>query len=126
MKKFVSVLIFGSILFISNQVYAQLDVALPIDFELTDDLSQIDSSYFVNFNGGNFSVIVNPYQININTSKWVGRIVRDGGDVWAGSKIQLDENLVFNEYPFISMKVFTYAPIGTIIRLKIEDPLYID
>ena len=126
MKKFFSVLLFGSLLLVSKQVYAQLDVGLPIDFEMSDNLLQIDSSYFVDFNGGTVSVLENPYQININTSKYVGKIVRDGGDVWAGSKIQLDENLVFNEYPFISMKVFTDAPIGTLIRLKIEDPLYID
>ena len=112
--------------FISNQSFGQNEVGLPIDFELGDDLIQIDSSNFVNFNGGVFEVLVNPYQYEENDSKWVGKITRNLGDIWAGSKIQLDANLNFSLSTLISMKVYTQAPIGTQIKLKIEDPEYID
>lgn len=112
--------------FISNQSFGQNEVGLPIDFELGDDLIQIDSSNFVNFNGGVFEVLVNPYQYEENDSKWVGKITRNLGDIWAGSKIQLDINLNFSISTLISMKVYTQAPIGTQIKLKIEDPEYID
>ena len=126
MRKLYSVLLFCLFSFMSIQSSAQVEVSLPIDFELGDDLIQIDSTNFVNFNGGAFEVLVNPYQNEDNSSKWVGKIVRNLGDIWAGSKIQLDENLNFSESTLISMKVYTQAPIGTQIKLKIEDPLYID
>ena len=106
--------------------FAQFEVNLPIDFEMSDDLFQVDSTYFTDFNGGSFSVINNPFQIGINTSKWVGKIVRDGGDIWAGSKVQLNDNLNFTQNDFITLKIYTQAPVGTQVRLKIEDPKYID
>jgi hypothetical protein len=126
MKNLYSLLLFCLFTFIPIQSSAQNEVSLPIDFELGDDLIQIDSSNFVNFNGGVFDVLVNPYQTEENGSKWVGKIVRTLGDVWAGSKIQLDENLNFSQFTLISMKVYTQAPIGTQIKIKIEDPLYLD
>ena len=102
------------------------ETSLPIDFEMSDNLFQVDSNYFTDFNGGNFSVIINPYQIGINPSKYVGKIVRDGGDIWAGSKVQLTNYLNFSENDLITIKIYTQAPIGTQVRLKIEDPNYID
>ena len=99
---------------------------LPIDFELSDDLFQVDSNYFTDFNGGDYSVIINPFQIGINPSKWVGKIIRNGGDIWAGSKVQLTNYLDFSENNFITIKIYTQAPVGTQVRLKIEDPYYID
>ncbi|MFT4801486.1 MAG: hypothetical protein ACI93N_001258 [Flavobacteriaceae bacterium] len=126
MRKRYFVLLFCVISFISNQSFGQNEVGLPIDFELGDNLIQIDSSNFVNFNGGIFEVLVNPYQYEENDSKWVGKITRNLGDIWAGSKIQLDANLNFSLSTLISMKVYTQAPIGTQIKLKIEDPEYID
>jgi len=106
--------------------FAQFEVNLPIDFEISDNLFQVDSTYFTDFNGGSFSVINNPFQIGINPSKWVGKIVRDGGDIWAGSKVQLNDNLNFAQNDFITLKIYTQAPVGTQVRLKIEDPNYID
>ena len=126
MRKRYLILLFCLISFISYQSFGQNEVGLPIDFELGDDLIQIDSSNFINFNGGLFEVLVNPYQYEENDSKWVGKITRNLGDIWAGSKIQLDINLNFSISTLISMKVYTQAPIGTQIKLKIEDPEYID
>lgn len=46
--------------------------------------------------------------------------MRDGGLIWAGSKITLSENLDFSTLNSISMKVFTSAPIGTTVKFKLE------
>ena len=105
---------------------SQQEINLPIDFELYDNLFQVDSNYFSDFNGGSFSVINNPFQIDMNTSKWVGKIVRNEGDAWAGSKIQLNDNLNFASNNLITLQIYTQAPVGTQVRLKIEDPNYLN
>ena len=102
------------------------ETSLPINFEMSDNLFQVDSNYFTDFNGGSFSVLINPFQTGINTSKWVGKIIRNGGDIWAGSKVQLNNYLDFSENNLITIKIYTQAPVGTQVRLKIEDPYYID
>jgi len=99
-------------LFVLSSSFAQ---SLPIDFE-----SSITTTDFVNFDGGEGTVISNPQSNGINTSSMVAQIVRDGGTVWAGSKIILSENLDFSSNSILSMKVFTTAPIGTTIKFKLE------
>lgn len=89
--------------------------SLPIDFE-----SDVLTSDFVDFDGGTATVIDNPQMIGINTSNKVAQIKRDGGQIWAGSKIELTENLDFSTFNSITMKVFTSAPIGTIVKFKLE------
>lgn len=89
--------------------------SLPIDFE-----TAVVTADFVNFDGGTASVIPNPQANGINTSATVAKIVRNGGTIWAGSKIALDNNLDFTTLNSISMKVFTTAPVGTIIKFKLE------
>lgn len=88
---------------------------LPIDFE-----TGITTSNFVDFSGGVATVIANPQSNGSNTSANVAQIVRDGGEIWAGSKISLANNLDFTTDNTISMKVFTTAPIGTIVKFKLE------
>jgi hypothetical protein len=89
--------------------------SLPVDFE-----SDVISSDFVDFDGGEGSVVANPQSDAVNTSDKVGKIVRDGGAIWAGSKIPLDDNLDFSINNTIVMKVFTTAPVGTIVKFKLE------
>ncbi len=89
--------------------------SLPIDFE-----SAITTSNFENFDGGTATVIPNPQSSGINTSGNVAQIVRNGGAIWSGSKIKLAANLNFTTKNAISMKVFTTAPIGTIVKFKLE------
>jgi len=88
---------------------------LPIDFE-----TSIVTTDFVDFDGGTATVIPNPQANGINTSTMVAQIVRDGGTIWSGSKIQLADNLDFSTSNIISMKVFTTAPIGTTVKFKLE------
>jgi len=99
-------------LFIFSNGFSQ---SLPIDFENT-----ITTADFVDFDGGEASVISNPQINGINTSATVAQIVRDGGAVWAGSKIILANNLDFSTNSILSMKVFTTAPIGTTVKFKLE------
>lgn len=97
---------------ISLSVSAQ---SLPMDFE-----SDITTSDFEDFDGGIATVIANPQNNAGNSSSMVAQIVRDGGTIWSGSKILLSSNLDFSTNGTISMKVFTTAPIGTIVKFKLE------
>jgi len=89
--------------------------SLPIDFE-----SSVTTNDFIDFDGGVATVIANPQSTGINNSSMVAQIVRDGGQIFAGSKIELDANLDFTTMNIISIKVFTSAPIGTNVKLKLE------
>ncbi|WP_406684702.1 T9SS type A sorting domain-containing protein [Seonamhaeicola sp. MEBiC1930] len=101
-------------LFVVSIGYAQ--IALPMDFEgspVTGD--------FIDFDGGGATVKANPQSGGINTSATVVELIRNGGQVWAGSKIVLDSKLDFSTNKGLRMKVYTAAPIGTAVTLKIED-----
>lgn len=88
---------------------------LPIDFE-----TGISTSDFIDFDGGVGAVAANPMPVGINTSDSVGRVVRNGGEIWAGSKIALAANIDFSVLTKISMKVYTTAPVGTTVKFKLE------
>ncbi|MFH6769744.1 T9SS type A sorting domain-containing protein [Gaetbulibacter aquiaggeris] len=95
--------------------YSGFSQSLPINFE-----GDISTSDFFDFNGGTAIVTTNPDPSGINMSTSVGRIIRDGGAIWAGSKILLTDNLDFSVLTKITMKVYTNAPIGTIVKFKLE------
>ena len=84
-------------------------IDLPIDFE-----SEVSMETF----GGDdahASTTVDPVSAENN----VGMIIRDGGDTWQGAKILVD-TLDFSSEPFITMDVYTAAPVGTVVKLKLE------
>lgn len=89
--------------------------SLPIDFE-----TSVTTSDFQDFDGGVGTVVSNPYLNANNTSNTVGQIIRNGGKVWAGSKIVLENNLDFSVKTKITMKVYSTAPIGTTVKFKLE------
>jgi hypothetical protein len=89
--------------------------ALPINFE-----TSVVTSNFINFDGGTVTVINNPQMNGINTSSKVAQMVRNGGQVYAGSKLVLSSNLDFTTLNTITMKFYTGAPIGTSILFKLE------
>lgn len=103
------------------------EIALPIDFELgavvVNDLGGIGTG-FDDGNGVNFgaaTIIANPEVGGINTSATVGQIVRYPGSTSAGAYANLVTNLNFDAYPIICMNIFTDAPAGTNVTLRIED-----
>jgi len=89
--------------------------SLPINFE-----ADVTTSNFVNFDGGTGVVTANPKVSTENPSSSVARIVRDGGAIYAGAKILLTNNLNFSVKTKISMKVCTTAPVGTVVKFKLE------
>ncbi len=99
---------------LTSSFYAQAQ-NLPIDFE-----ENISVENFIDFDGGSASIIDNPHNDTNNNSTKVAQIVRDGGTIWAGSKIALSESLDFTTLNKINMKVYTTAPIGTIVKFKLE------
>ncbi len=108
MKHFYALLI----LLIVNLGFSQ---SLPINFE-----GDVTTADFVDFDGGTATVTSNPNPSGINTSSSVAQIVRDGGAVFAGSKILLTNNLDFSVLTKLSMKVYTTAPVGTTVKFKLE------
>jgi len=99
-----------------NAAAGPMGPVLPFDFE-----SAPVTSDFADFNGGTATVIANPDASGINTSGMVAALVRDGGEVWAGSQIILDGPIDFTANNSMSMKVWTAAPVGTNVTLKLED-----
>ena len=109
MKNFISLLI----LFCVASINAQ--ISLPVDFE--NDQVLIED--IVNFDGGTGSVVSNPQIDDNNPSEQVGVISREGGEIWAGSYIELDNYLDFSTNTHISMSVYT--PIsGLTVKFKLE------
>jgi len=106
-------ILFFALIFINFHIV--VGQSLPIDFE-----SDITTDNFEDFDGGVASVIDNPSPTGINTSNTVAKIVRDGGAIWSGSKIKLASNLDFTSNNKLSMKVFTSAPVGTVVKFKLE------
>lgn len=95
--------------------YSGFSQSLPINFE-----GDISTSDFVDFDGGTATVTTNPNPSGANMSSSVGRIVRNGGAIFAGSKILLTDNLDFSVLTKITMKVYTTAPVGTTVKFKLE------
>lgn len=88
-------------------------LSLPINYEAPGSYS------FIDFDGGVATVIPNPYSSGINTSATVAKIVRNGGQTWAGSKMYLTNKLDFSSVATLSMKV--YSPrVGVTVLFKLE------
>jgi hypothetical protein len=102
-------------LFVLFSMFNGLSQTLPISFE-----GDVTTSDFVDFDGGTADVVVNPSSIGLNTSNTVAKIVRSGGEIYAGSKIILNDNLDFSVLTKLSMKVYTTAPVGTVVKFKLE------
>lgn len=89
---------------------------MPFDFETTPTTAD-----FNNFDGGTASVEpVESPQNDGNNSNNLAKIVRNGGQPWAGSYINLNENLDFSSNRYITLKIWTEAPIGTQMQIKLE------
>ena len=101
---------------------------LPIHFEKQKLLIQFQGTTGEEdksgFNGGSGEIAHNPSKSEANMSPNVGKIVRDVGDTWAGSRIPLEKPFNFTNFDVIQFKIFTTAPIGTQVLLKLEDVDY--
>lgn len=91
----------------------------PILLPLTFQSSTINYNW-VNFDGGNTSVINNPNSAGINTSTKVARMVKGAGQPWGGSLLTLGGNIDFSSNKIFRVKV--YSPrAGAKMLLKVEN-----
>ena len=98
-----------------NTLLTYSQMALPINFED----GQVTTESFVDFNGGTGTVVDNPFNSDDNPSNTVGKIVRDGGDIWAGSYLIIAP-IDFSTGTTIKMSVYSVSP-GLLVKLKLED-----
>ena len=102
-----------ALIFISNSVFGQIE--LPINFEN----DQITNEDIIHFNGGSGYVVHNPQIDDNNPSDWAGVVIRDGGDIWAGTYIELDGYIDFSTNTTLNMNVLSPYP-GLMVKFKIE------
>jgi hypothetical protein len=100
---------------LSAFVYGQ--VTLPIDFESTSI-----TYTFTDFAGGQMSREDNPDKSGINTSNKVARMVKNAGEVFGGSFLELAGPIDFSTNKFFKMKVWTPGA-GRKVLLKVENQL---
>ena len=90
-------------------------LALPLDFESTTHPYP-----FTDFAGGVATVINNPHSGGINTSAKVGQMVKNAGQVYGGSFIEMVNPINFSVLHTFKVKV--YSPrIGAKLLLKVEN-----
>ena len=119
-----SIKLFGLLCFFG--ISASMAQRLPIHFE-KQEIKFTGSTNELNkpgFDGGVGEVVDNPNKSGINTSQKVGKITRNFGAVWAGSRIPLSRPFDFRVSNVITFKIFTSAPPGTQVLLKLEDVNY--
>jgi hypothetical protein len=104
-----------SLLLALNTLLTYSQMVLPINFED----GQVSTESFVDFNGGTGTVVDNPFITDDNPSNTVGKIVRDGGDIWAGSYLIVSP-LDFSTETTIKMSVYSVSP-GLLVKFKLED-----
>lgn len=85
----------------------------PMDFET-------GTFTFLNFDGGNTTVVANPHVSGINTSTKVAKMVKSAGQTWGGSYIVLSAPIDFSEKKLFKMKVFS-PRVGAKVLLKAEN-----
>jgi hypothetical protein len=92
-----------------------LPLSLPLDFESTS------TNYnWIDFDGGNATVVNNPQVNGINTSARVGRMIKNAGQPWGGSFLTLNQPMDFSTNKVFRMKVFS-PRVGAKVLLKVEN-----
>ncbi|QBN18060.1 T9SS type A sorting domain-containing protein [Flavobacterium nackdongense] len=87
---------------------------LPLNFE-----SSSLSYSFSDFGGGATTILPNPYPTGINTSSKVVRMIKNPGETFAGSVIQMAGPIDFSTNKIVKVKV--WAPVaGKKLLLKFE------
>jgi hypothetical protein len=89
-------------------------IQLPLNFEYPITYSWLD------FDGGNVTVVNNPFSGGINTSTKVAKMVKNAGQTWGGSFLTLNGPINFALSRQLRMKV--YSPrAGAKVLLKVEN-----
>jgi hypothetical protein len=89
-------------------------VTIPVDFE--------SGPYtFTNFDGGDGAVIDNPYKTGINTSSKVMQMVKDGGELWGGSKLILDALVDLSADKAFTVKMWSSRAVPVLLKFEGSD-----
>ncbi|MFM7672416.1 MAG: hypothetical protein ACKO6Q_07500 [Bacteroidota bacterium] len=91
----------------------------PILLPLTFQSTTINYNW-LNFDGGNTTVVTNPNPGGINTSTKVAKMVKNPGQVWGGSLISLSSAIDFSTNKIFRVKVFS-PRVGAKMLLKVEN-----
>ena len=84
---------------------AQHGVSLPVIFE--DRFFNWEDA-FTGFEGGSVTVVENPDPDNVNSTDWVGKMVKDGGAFYGGAWFEVERPFSFSdEHNEITMKVWS-------------------
>ena len=103
-----------SFLLISALAHGQ--ITFPIDFQ-----SNSIPYTFTDFSGGQMSREDNPDMSGINTSTKVARMIKNAGDPWGGSFLELANPIDLSTNKHFKIKVWTPGA-GRKVLLKIENP----
>ena len=100
---------------VTKEITISVPLELPLDFDI------VGQTYsFINFDGGQASVVDNPDASGINTSSKVGKMVKNPGQPWGGSVIALTSPIDFSANKIMRMKV--HSPrVGAKVLLKVEN-----
>ena len=105
--------ILSFLLLLSAFGYAQ--ITLPIDFQSTSI-----NYTFTDFGGGQMTREDNPDMSGINTSSKVARMIKNAGEVFGGSFLELAGPIDFSANKYFKMKVWTPGA-GRKVLLKVEN-----
>lgn len=86
---------------------------LPIDFET-------GTFTFTDFDGGQATVLTNPDQSGINTSANCAQMIKNAGQVWGGSLLEMAAPIDFSVNKIFKVKVWS-PRVGARLLLKVED-----
>lgn len=107
-------IILAVVFFSFGQIQAQAPT-LPLDFESTTV-----NYAFTDFDGGAATKIANPQIGGINTSANVAQMVKNAGQVWAGSYLTLAAPIDFSTNKTFKVKVWM-PRVGAKLLLKVEN-----
>jgi len=111
MRNIFTILLFSSLILNCQSQNTEF----PVNFENQTEV-------FVNFGEGIGSVIVNPKKEGINTSNYVGKIIKAHSQVWTGSKLEFTSTFDFTANNSIRLKVFSpRANVPLLLKLQNDD-----
>ena len=100
---------------VTKQVIIVDPVVLPITFESASVIYN-----WAGFGGANAGKIANPDKSGINTSNFVGRMVKGAPEVWAGAAITLANPINFSANKIWRMKAWS-PRVGAKVLFKVEN-----
>ena len=103
------------LMFLLMSAFGYAQITLPIDFESTTI-----SYTFTDFDGGQMTVENNPDMSGINTSTKVARMIKNAGQPWGGSFLELAAPIDFSAGKHFKMKVWS-PNAGRSVLLKVEN-----